>query len=328
MQKKVLPALEELAKRLDIRVIALGRRPWDTKKYIEFACPNAGAGFKEKISYKIIDFDKKDICPECISLMGKNKTSYFYLSLPPELQPKAISFLGGLKKQGHLVKILLEKPFGSGLSGAKKLLKLIRRQNLEKDILISDHYLFKDTVLSLHAQEFSTLKIVSIESIGLEGRSYYDGVGALRDMVQSHFLNIALKLVPFEEIYSAKVVNFDRAQYGNGKNTGYAGELKKKSGTETFVNIKFLTKGKKTIEFITGKGFKNKESFVEIDKKRLDLEKGMNPYISVFESFFAGSKKHFPSISQSLGAWAVIEKLKSQEPKLSYYEKGAEYQNI
>lgn len=341
VKRKVLPALQELSRagvlnsafgkslksgeNTSLEIIALGRRLWNTKQYLEFACAGCNETFKEKISYQLIDFDKELILPDYKKHIQKNEISYFYLSLPPELQVKAINFLGLVKKERYKVKVLLEKPFGDSLNSAKKLHKSIILHGLEKDFLISDHYLFKDAVLSLNAKKFlnfKRLRVVSIESVGLEGRSYYDDVGALKDMVQSHFINIASQLLPLEELETAKVKHFSIAQYGNGKDEGYVKEFGKKSDTETFVHVIFNLKSEKEIEFITGKAFKEKISYIEIDGKRLDLEKGKNPYIQLFKSFLSGSTKHFPSIAQAIKAWIIIEKLEKEKQELKCYNQG------
>lgn len=345
IKRKVLPALEEIGRdksgypnspkigdfegNYSLKITALGRRDWDTKKYIEFACPGASDEFKKNINYKLIDFDKRLIFPDYKEHLQKNKTAYFYLSLPPKLQTKALAFLGLLKKQGYSIKILLEKPFGDSLNSAKDLKKVLELNGLEKDFLISDHYLFKQEALNLKSRAFTKLKIVSIESVGLEGRTtFYNDVGATKDMIQSHLINITAKLIPIKDLFSAELQKFYVAQYGNGKNEGYVKELGKPSGTETFVHVIFRTKSGKEIEFITGKGFSKKESFIEIDGIKYDLEKGKNPYIQLFKSFLDGSSKHFPTISQSIQAWGIIEKLGKQKAKLNYYKQGAKLEEL
>ena len=260
MKRKVLPALQELSHETKLEVIALGRRDFADRDYHDFICTDCEKEFKKILSYELIDFEKDNLCEKCEKLAGKNETNYFYLSLPPALQPRVVKYLADFRRHGHKIKILSEKPFGEDYESAKKLKELLNKEGLEKDFFISDHYLFKKSVLRLapSKERPSGLKIVSLESIGVEGRKYYDSVGALRDMVQSHFINLATKAgLDLDGVLVKKAVF---GQYGNGTTTGYGLEMGKKSGTETFVWVVLQTLAGQRVEFITGKGFEEKEA--------------------------------------------------------------------
>ncbi len=323
VKRKVLPALE-VASDDDLEIFAIGRRNISKEDYMDVSCGDkCGEDFKKKLHYLQVDFTKKAICSECLKFINKDEINYFYISMPPKFLDKPLSSLSKLKKHGIKLKILVEKPFGENLEHAKKLEKLIKENNLEKDIFLSDHYLFKENVVNLKRGNFKEIRIVVTEKLGLENRiTYYDDVGALRDMVQSHFFNIVFKLVDNpEELMSAKVVNYIRAQYGNGTDSGYVEELGKKSATETFVFLKLRTADKEFV-FMTGKAFTEKQAELIIDDEKFSLNSGQ-PYELIFRDFFSNKKLNFPTISNAILSWKIIEKIDAEKPKLKYYKKNS-----
>ena len=328
VRRKVLPALQSLKKE-DLEIIAIGRKELDKNDYCNFACDDkCDDNFKKSIHYIKTDFNDGNFCSVCSDFLDKDKTNYFYLSIPPKFFNELLVFLSQLKKKGIKVKILIEKPFGENLEYAKQLEKLIKNGDIEDDVFLSDHYLFKKNIINLEKRNFKELKITVIEKLGLEGRtSYYDDVGALKDMVQSHFFNILFKLLDNpNEIKSAKIINYTRAQYGNGVDEGYVKELGKKSRTETFVFLK-LKLEEKEITFITGKAFDKKFSELKIDEDSYSLDEG-EPYKLIISDFLSGNKTRFPTISNAILSWEIIEKISSNNPKLLYYKQGTSLSEV
>jgi glucose-6-phosphate 1-dehydrogenase len=103
-------------------------------------------------------------------------------------------------------RVIIEKPFGTSLESARELNRQLLGHMAEHQVYRIDHYLGKETVQNLLVTRFSNgifeplwnrnyihhIEITSAESIGVEGRGgYYDGSGALRDMVQNHLLLLA-----------------------------------------------------------------------------------------------------------------------------------------
>jgi glucose-6-phosphate 1-dehydrogenase len=134
----------------------------------------------------------------------------FYLSTPPEVYPHIVEQLGraGLAKPCSTdcwVRVIIEKPFGRDLASAKELNKIVLNVFEEKQVYRIDHYLGKDTVQNLLVLRFSNgifeplwnrnyvdhVQITAGETLGVERRGgFYETAGALRDMIQSHVLQL------------------------------------------------------------------------------------------------------------------------------------------
>jgi glucose-6-phosphate 1-dehydrogenase len=134
-----------------------------------------------------------------------------YLALPPAVFGGAITALAGSGlPEGS--RIVVEKPFGEDLASAAALNRLLAGTMSEQEVFRVDHFLAMTTVQNVlgfrlanrmmepvwNSSHIASVDIVWDESLALEGRaSYYDGVGALKDMVQNHLLQI-LCLVAME----------------------------------------------------------------------------------------------------------------------------------
>jgi glucose-6-phosphate 1-dehydrogenase len=213
----------------------------------------------------------------------------FYLSTPPEVYKDIIEQLGraGLAKPanpGSWVRIIIEKPFGRDLASAKELNKLVLNVFEEKQVYRIDHYLGKDTVQNLLVLRFGNgifeplwnrnyvdhVQITASETLGVERRGgFYETAGALRDMIQSHVLQLtslvaveppasfdanAVRNEKLKVLQSIRPFNLEmvaqsvvRGQYGPGKLgdkalPGYRDEhnVSETSRTETFVAARLL----------------------------------------------------------------------------------------
>lgn len=134
-----------------------------------------------------------------------------FFALSPEVTMQACRALGRLElAQG--IRLVLEKPFGTDVASARELNEMLARLIPEDQVFRVDHYLGMSTVLNilglrfanrmfesvLNAENVSSVDIVFDESLALEGRAgYYDGAGALVDMIQSHALQV-LSLLAME----------------------------------------------------------------------------------------------------------------------------------
>jgi glucose-6-phosphate 1-dehydrogenase len=141
----------------------------------------------------------------------------FYLSIPPRDFPLVVNQLeaAGLTQAapGQFRRVVIEKPFGSNLETAKELNSVVERVFPADSVFRIDHYLGKETVQNILALRFANqmfeplwnakyidhVQITMAEDIGIGGRAgYYDGIGAARDVIQNHLLQL-LALTAMEQ---------------------------------------------------------------------------------------------------------------------------------
>ena len=149
---------------------------------------------------------------------GTGGNHAFYLSIPPGAFPVVCKQLArsGLADQEGLDqwrRVVIEKPFGHDLASAKELNGIVNDVFPEDSVFRIDHYLGKETVQNILALRFANqlfepiwnshyvdhVQITMAEDIGLGGRAgYYDGIGAARDVIQNHLLQL-LAFIAMEE---------------------------------------------------------------------------------------------------------------------------------
>jgi len=148
---------------------------------------------------------------------GTGGNHAFYLSIPPSAFPQVCRQLAdsGLSrpKEGTWRRVVIEKPFGNDLASANELNDVVSEVFPTDSVFRIDHYLGKETVQNLLALRFANqlfepiwnahyidhVQITMAEDIGIGGRAgYYDGIGAARDVIQNHLLQL-LALTAMEE---------------------------------------------------------------------------------------------------------------------------------
>ena len=141
----------------------------------------------------------------------------FYLAIPPSLFPVVVKNLkdsGLTERHGReWRRVVVEKPFGHDLASAQALDRVLSSAFTPDEIFRIDHYLGKETVQNILAVRFANtmfepiwnanyvdnVQITQAEDIGVAGRAgYYDGIGAARDVIQNHLLQL-LALTAMEE---------------------------------------------------------------------------------------------------------------------------------
>ncbi|HEY2724902.1 MAG TPA: glucose-6-phosphate dehydrogenase, partial [Pseudonocardiaceae bacterium] len=154
---------------------------------------------------------------ELDTVRGTGGNHAFYLSIPPGMFPvvlKQLSRTGLAEQRGdQWRRVVIEKPFGHDLRSARELNEIVNDVFPEESVFRIDHYLGKETVQNILALRFANqfyepiwnshyvdhVQITMAEDIGLGGRAgYYDGIGAARDVIQNHLMQL-LALTTIEE---------------------------------------------------------------------------------------------------------------------------------
>ncbi|WP_297196981.1 glucose-6-phosphate dehydrogenase [uncultured Pluralibacter sp.] len=298
-RRKLLPSLYQLEKagliHPQTRVIGVGRVEWSREDYLKvvrdalktFMSDDIDPAVWERLSGRL-DFFNLDVTDtagfkKLAKKLGRSeRTTLYYFAMPPSTFSVTCEGLGKAGLNHALSRVIMEKPLGNSLASFREIDDVVSRYFTQPQVYRIDHYLGKETVLNLFAlrcanglflsnwdnRTIDQVQITVSEDIGIEGRwGYFDPAGQMRDMIQSHLLQI-LTIVAMsppveltaEAIHDEKVrvlkdlkpidkhtvrENTVRGQYTSGFVQGKSvpGYLEEKganphSTTETFVAIR------------------------------------------------------------------------------------------
>ncbi|MDQ1434361.1 MAG: glucose-6-phosphate 1-dehydrogenase [Actinomycetota bacterium] len=200
----------------DLKIIGYARQEWTTEQFHEHlraAIDMHGIDIDQKYFERFIDrieFHGGDISVSALKGLEPvlDGPAIFYLALPPGVFADAaekIAQAGLADETEGYRRLVIEKPFGTDLESARELNGQLHRYWREDQIFRIDHFLGKETVQNMLVFRFANrfiepvlnsghvdeIQITVAETLGVEGRShYYDGIGALRDMVQNHLIQM------------------------------------------------------------------------------------------------------------------------------------------
>ena len=238
--------------------------------------------FLECLNYSKIDFNNSKDFEILNNYNLSQSKSLFYLAVSPSFYTKITENLNALGSINNDSVIVVEKPIGEDLNSSIKINQSLASYFEEQQIFRIDHYLGKEAVQNLLALRFGNIlfekvwsnvaidhvQITVAETLGLENRgSYYDEVGAIKDMLQNHMLQIlclvsmepptsinsesirdeklkvlrSLKPISKDEIENNCVIGqYKDGAIGGKTKASYLDEegVKEKSKTETFISLK------------------------------------------------------------------------------------------
>lgn len=218
--KQIFPALQAMVKRghLHLPVIGIGRSALSKEQFIARARDSieqhsqldasAFGQLSTRLQYLSGDYQDDATYRQLKTLLGNAAHPLHYLAIPPEMFESVIK---GLARSGCAKnsRVIIEKPFGRDLASAQALNQVLLQAFPAADIYRIDHYLAKEPVQNLLYFRFANsfpeplwnhshiahVQITMAESFGVQGRgSFYESVGAMRDVIQNHLLQVAALL--------------------------------------------------------------------------------------------------------------------------------------
>ena len=214
--KQIYPALQALVRRgrLDMPIVAIGRKDLPVSEIVARAKDSvtkaggfdaaAFAKLSSLFRYVQVDYDEPSTFERIRKAIPASKHPLHYVALPPEVYETVATNLAkaGLHEGARLT---LEKPFGHDAASAKALSELLYKYFPEEAIFRIDHFLGKESVeniiyfraanplveAGLSRDHVDYVEVTMAETFGVKGRAkFYDDVGAVRDVVQNHLLEV------------------------------------------------------------------------------------------------------------------------------------------
>lgn len=372
--RKIIPGLCTLflhGSLVDCKVIACGRRQWGSTEYqsfiqstLETFPPEVVRDFLEHVTYIQGELDN----PAMYALLRKEvgaREAMYHIALHPEFYPRVVEMLG---KAGLEGKLMLEKPFGEDMHSAEALEKVIEQYFSAKYVFRIDHYLAKKGLSDvatyrtehpefearLNKDNLTSITYRILEHVDVHTRgNFYDTVGALRDVGQSHLLlMLAVSLMDLKkaehspsraraEVLRQLTVGPPVPPAGTvrGQYEGYIDEpgVKKDSQTETYFRL-VAHSSRPELEGVplvleAGKALKEKKiditlQFADGSRQEFDITKAHThgDYATLISAAMEGDASLFVGTEEVMESWKFTESIAKTlaSTPLLIYKRGVE----
>ncbi len=312
-RRKLLPALDKIIESSvlgsNFKILGITRRDITLGDLFD---PNELPHLARRIDMFQMDVTKlseykrlKSYLKKMTGVAAADNQLLFYLSIPPQVSGPIIELLGSSGMVYDTTKLLLEKPFGTDLVSAQELIKQSKKHFKEDQIYRIDHYMAKEMAQNMisfrqgnslikrtwNKDFIESIEITANEKIDIEARAiFYEQTGALKDLVQSHLMQlVALTIMhpseadylvdmPKRRLEALKLIRLKCDEHGRqvarrGQYKGYRLEVKnKKSIVETYVELELMSEDPQwegvPIKVVTGKALPKKQTRIRITYKK------------------------------------------------------------
>ncbi len=313
-KRKLLPAIREIAAAGVLpdtfRIIGVTRRdlrledvlPEDDKEFLRAKMELYQMDLTDLSAYRSLAVHLNEV-ERSFSTKAQR---LFYLSIPPQASQSVVELLGesGLADIPD-TKLLLEKPFGTDLASAENLVSRLKAHFKEEQVYRIDHFMAKEMAQNLvvfrasnslfkrtwNNEFIERIDIIAPETIGIEGRAdFYEQTGALRDIIQSHLLQLAAltlmelpapddwQSIPAKRLQALQSIQPPSdisKQVKRGQYAGYREEVQNPgSSVETFVFLTVFSEDSRwqnvPITLMTGKALDKTTTEIRIKYRQED----------------------------------------------------------
>ncbi|HEY1036958.1 MAG TPA: hypothetical protein VGE62_00060 [Candidatus Paceibacterota bacterium] len=315
--------------------------------------------FASKWAYVISELNEADGYAQLAAAVGHDSDILAYISLPPQFHMDVVNGLSGAgivsqkdeSRGTKSAKVVFEKPFGLDAFHARDSWARIGSLMPSEDVYLVDHYGAKQPIVDFErigdtgafaqmraAGLIQGIRSALVEKKDANGRgSFYDSVGALKDVGQNHVLRMltsGIRAIASDSqeradiIRSLNPLSVELSQYA-----GFASEpgVDPETKTETFFRVRDSFEGI-DIELVAGKSASEDDNSLTVfytDGKSLRIPVNApatkEAYVTVFERALEGDRSVFADIEEVLASWEYIAKVKrlAEGSEVQIYEKGA-----
>ena len=298
--RKLLPALTSIVKSGEcdpLTIIGVSRRDVDVNELIIKATGEDTLCDRTHLfTMNVAEADEYQRLKQQLNVQDDEQL-VVYLSVPPNAAADIADFLGEAGINGPNVKLLFEKPFGYDLQSAHDFIERTARYFTEDQMYRIDHFMAKEVAMGLlelranadthhhhwSAETVESIEVIASETLGIEDRAhFYEQTGALRDVIQSHLMQllsiVLVKVEPDFDLQSLPERRYDalrhiqpadptlaaRAQY-----EGYEQDVENTGSTcETFASVTLTSNDPQwqgvRLSMVTGKQLAEKKTAVII----------------------------------------------------------------